>query len=454
VFDKVLIANRGEIALRIIWACRELGIKTVAVHSTVDRDSLHVRFADEDVCIGPAKSAQSYLNVQAIIAAAEITGASAIHPGYGFLAESAYFAEVCADCGITFIGPPPEVIRRMGDKAEARRTMVAAGVPVLPGSEGGLSGPEEALSLAADIGYPVILKASAGGGGRGMRVVRDPEELEGAFLTAQTEAGAAFETAELYMEKYLEEPRHIEFQVFGDSQGRVIHLNERECSIQRRHQKLVEEAPSVALDDELRAEMGTAAVRAGEAAGYVNAGTVEFLLSADRTFTFMEMNTRIQVEHPVTENITGLDLIKLQIAVAGGEPFPYRQDEIGISGHSIECRVNAEHPWKFTPSPGRITSYHPPGGPGIRVDTAAYADAVISPHYDSMIAKLIARGNTRAEVISRMQRALDSFVVEGIHTNLELQQAILRSPEFSEGRFDTGFMERFLAERKRQAAAG
>jgi len=453
VFEKVLIANRGEIALRIIWACRELGIKTVAVHSTVDRDSLHVRFADEDVCIGPAKSAQSYLNVQAIIAAAEITGANAIHPGYGFLAESAYFAEVCADCGITFIGPPPKVIRCMGDKAEARRTMIAAGVPVLPGSEGAVASPEEALPLAAEIGYPVILKASSGGGGRGMRVVRDPDELEGAFMTAQTEAGASFETAELYMEKFLEEPRHIEFQVFGDSEGRVIHLNERECSIQRRHQKLVEEAPSPALDEEMRERMGSAAVRAAEAAGYVNAGTVEFLLSADGSFTFMEMNTRIQVEHPVTENITGLDLIKLQIAVAAGGPFPYRQDEIIITGHSIECRVNAEHPWRFTPSPGRISSFHPPGGPGIRVDTAAHADAVISPHYDSLIAKLIARGTSRAEVISRMQRALDSFVIEGIHTNLPLQQAILRSPEFREGRFDTSFMERFLAERKRRAAA-
>jgi acetyl-CoA carboxylase biotin carboxylase subunit len=453
MIEKVLIANRGEIALRIIWACRELGIRTVAVHSTVDRDSLHVKFADEDVCIGPARSADSYLNISAIISAAEITGADAIHPGYGFLAESAHFAEICAECGITFIGPPGEVIRRMGDKAEARRTMIEAGVPVLPGSDGAVGDVDTAKDLAASIGYPLILKASAGGGGRGMRLVRDSEALESAFESARAEAEAAFGVPDVYLEKFLEAPRHVEFQVLGDARGEVVHLNERECSVQRRHQKLIEEAPSPALDPELRAEMGEVAVRAARAVGYVNAGTVEFLLSPDRRFTFMEMNTRIQVEHPVTENITGLDLIKLQIAIAGGQPLRFGQDDVQLMGHSIECRINAEDPLTFRPSPGRITSFHTPGGPGIRVDTAAHADAVISPYYDSMVAKVIARGNSRPEVISRMRRALDSFVIEGIRTNVSLQAELVRSAEFEEGSYDTQFLERFLARREGRARA-
>lgn len=447
MFKKILIANRGEIALRIIWACRELGIRTVAVYSEVDRDSLHVRFADEDVCIGPAKSTNSYLNVNAIIAAAEITGAEAIHPGYGFLAENAHFAEVCGECGLTFIGPSPATIRRMGDKAEARATMMAAKVPVLPGSKGPVDSAEEAEALAGRIGFPVIVKAAAGGGGRGMRVVGVPEDFSRAFQTARAEAEAAFGVPDVYVEKYLTRPRHIEFQILGDLHGNLVHLFERECSIQRRHQKIVEEAPSTALTPQLREEMGQAALTAARAAGYQNAGTIEFLLDEDGSFYFMEMNTRIQVEHPVTENITGLDLIKEQIWVAAGEKLRFRQEDLRINGWSIEARVVAEDPWTHTPSPGLISAFHPPGGPGIRLDTAAYAGFQVLPHYDSMIAKLIARGNTRPEVVSRLARGVDFFVIEGIKTNLPLVREILADPDFKAGRLSTRFMEELLARR-------
>ena len=452
MFKKILIANRGEIALRIIWACKELGIRTVAVHSDVDKDSLHVKFADEDVCIGPARNVDSYLNISRIISAAEITDADAIHPGYGFLAENAHFAEVCQDCRIAFIGPGPDIIRLMGDKAMARKTMMKAGVPVIPGSEGVVPTVEEAVALADEIGYPVIVKAAAGGGGRGMRIARSEAEVRRAFETAQREAAAAFGSGDLYMEKYIENPRHIEFQIFGDKHGNIVHMNERECSIQRRHQKLVEEAPSVALTPGLRQKMAEAALAGARMVGYVNAGTVEFLLDERRNFYFIEMNTRIQVEHPVTENIAGIDLIKEQIKVAAGEPLPYRQEDIKILGHSIECRVNAEDPVTFAPSPGIIRSFHLPGGPGIRVDTAAHAEARISPYYDSMIAKVISRGNSRAEALSRMRRAMDSFVVEGIKTNIPLQQRILADPDFERGEISTRFMERFMPAEKVEPA--
>ncbi len=443
MFRKILIANRGEIALRIIWACRELGIRTVAVHSTADSDSLHVRFADEDVCIGPPQNKDSYLNVQAVISAAEITGAEAIHPGYGFLAENAHFAEVCRECGLTFIGPGPDVIRRMGDKAEARRTMIEAGVPVLPGSDGLLRDEEHALELAEEIGYPVLIKAAAGGGGRGMRIVSSIEEMGKLLEAAMTEAGAAFGVPDVYLEKYIVEPRHIEFQILGDAQGNLLHFFERECSVQRRHQKLLEESPSTALDGALRARMAAAALQAARAAEYVNAGTVEFLLDSKGDFYFIEMNTRIQVEHPVTEMVTGIDLIKEQIRVAAGEPISFTQDEVVVSGHAIECRINAEDPERFTPSPGKIRAFHLPGGPGIRVDTACYAECVVPPHYDSMIAKVIAHGNTRGEAILRMRRALESFVVEGIRTSVPMHQRILTDEDFVRGRLSTHFMARF-----------
>ncbi len=452
MFKKILIANRGEIALRVIQACRELGLPTVAVYSTADRDSLHVTYADEEVCIGPPPSSQSYLNISSIISAAEITGADAIHPGYGFLAENAHFAEVLRDCGLGWIGPPPEVIRLMGDKAKARQMAVAAGVPVLPGSTGPLATAEEAGDLAEQIGYPVILKAAAGGGGRGMRIVRSRDEIEGQFATAANEAEKAFGDGSIYLEKYLEEPRHVEFQVFGDAHGTVVHLGERECSIQRRHQKLIEEAPSPALDDELRARMGEASVRLAGAVGYQNAGTIEYLLDRDGSFYFMEMNTRIQVEHPVTEMVSGVDLVKLQIRVAAGEPVGIRSG-LHPRGHAIECRINAEDPLTFAPSPGRLQTFHVPGGPGVRVDTHGYEDYVIPPHYDSLIAKLIVHAGTRAEAIARMQRALDFFVVEGIKTSVQLHQAILRDAEFQSGRLSTRFMERF-AERRRKAETG
>jgi acetyl-CoA carboxylase, biotin carboxylase subunit len=453
VFRKILIANRGEIALRIIWACRELGIKTVAVHSTADSDSLHVRFADEDVCIGPPSNKESYLNISAVISAAEITGAEAIHPGYGFLAESAQFAEVCRECGLTFIGPGPEVIRKMGDKAEARRTMIDAGVPVLPGSEGIIQDEEQGLALAEEIGYPVLIKASAGGGGRGMRIVSVAADMGRMLDAARSEAGAAFSVPDVYLEKYVSEPRHVEFQVLGDTHGNLLHLFERECSIQRRHQKLLEESPSTALDPALRARMAEAALRAARAASYVNAGTVEFLLDDRGEFFFIEMNTRIQVEHAVTEMVTGIDLIKEQIRIAAGEPISFMQEEVMVSGHAIECRINAEDPDTFTPSPGKIRSFHLPGGPGIRVDTACYAEAVVPPYYDSMIAKVIAHGNTRGEAILRMRRALESFVVEGIKTNVKMQQRILTDEDFVRGRLSTRFMERFAPPKKNAPAS-
>jgi len=443
MFKKILIANRGEIALRVIQACRELGIQTVAVFSTADRDSLHVTYADEDVCIGPPPSKQSYLNISSILSAAEITGADAVHPGYGFLAENAHFAEVLAECGIGWIGPGPQVIRLMGDKAKARQTALAAGVPVLPGSQEPLAGAEEAAQLAAEVGYPVILKASAGGGGRGMRIVWDEGEIAGQFSTASNEAEKAFGDGSIYLEKYLVEPRHIEFQVFGDKHGNVVHLGERECSIQRRHQKLIEESPSPALTQELREEMGEASVRLCREVGYENAGTIEYLLDQDGRYYFMEMNTRIQVEHPVTEMVTGIDLVKLQIQVAAGERLTLPPN-MKPRGHAIECRVNAENPVTFAPSPGPLKTFHPPGGPGTRVDTHGYEDYVIPPHYDSLVAKVIVHDRSRTEAIARMRRALDFFVVEGIQTSIPLHRRILRDPDFQAGKLSTRFMERFL----------
>ena len=451
MFRKILIANRGEIALRVILACKELGIKTVAVHSTADADALHVKFADEDVCIGPPASRESYLNISAVLSAAEITGAEAIHPGYGFLSENAHFAEVCREVGLTFIGPGPGVIRRMGDKAEAIRTVRAAGVPTIPGSGGVLEGEEQAREVADRIGYPVLIKASAGGGGRGMRIVADPEDLPRLLEAASQEALSAFGVADVYMEKYLVQPRHIEIQVMGDTHGNLLHLFERECSIQRRHQKLLEESPSTALDAELRTRMTEAALRAARSVDYVNAGTIEFLLDVTGEFYFIEMNTRIQVEHPVTEMVTGIDLIKEQIRVSAGEPMSFGQDDLKIQGHAIECRINAEDSDTFAPSPGKIRTFHVPGGPGIRVDTACYAEAVIPPYYDSMIAKVIAHGNTRGEAILRMRRALESFVVEGIKTNVKLQQRILTDEDFVRGRLSTRFMERFVPAPKKVA---
>jgi acetyl-CoA carboxylase biotin carboxylase subunit len=453
MFRKILIANRGEIALRIIWACRELGIKTVAIYSTADRDSLHVRFADEDVCIGPPKNVDSYLKIGAVIAAAEITDADAIHPGYGFLAESAHFAEVCEACRIRFIGPSPNVIRLMGDKAKARESAQAAGVPVLPGSKGPVQDEEEAARLASRIGYPVIVKASAGGGGRGMRVVSSPDQLGAMLTAARTEAQAAFGVPDVYLEKYLRNPRHIEFQVLGDSFGNIVHLGERECSIQRRHQKILEESPSTALSAKLRRRMADAALKLSRSVGYQNAGTLEFLLDEEGRFYFMEMNTRIQVEHPVTEMVTGIDLIKEQIKIAAGESLGFRQEDVSHTGHAIECRINAEDPVTFTPSPGTITTFHLPGGPGVRIDTAAHPEAKIPPYYDSMIAKLITRGNNRMEAISRMRRSLEVMVVEGIRTNIPLHRRILNDPEFIRGHLDTGFLDRLLARREEAAAA-
>jgi acetyl-CoA carboxylase biotin carboxylase subunit len=451
VFRKILIANRGEIALRVILACKELGIKTVAVHSTADTDALHVKFADEDVCIGPPPSRDSYLNISAMLSAAEITGAEAVHPGYGFLSENAHFAEVCREVGLTFIGPSPDVIRRMGDKAEAIRTVRASGVPTIPGSGGVLEGDDHAREVADRIGYPVLIKASAGGGGRGMRVVTDPDDLLRLVEAARHESQAAFGVADVYMEKYIVQPRHVEVQILGDTHGNLIHLFERECSIQRRHQKLLEESPSTALDVDLRARMTAAALAAAGSVKYVNAGTIEFLLDVTGDFYFIEMNTRIQVEHPVTEMVTGIDLIKEQIRVAAGEPISFSQDDLKIQGHAIECRINAEDPDTFAPSPGKIRTFHVPGGPGIRVDTACYAEAFIPPYYDSMIAKVIAHGNTRGEAILRMRRALESFVVEGIRTNVRLQQRILTDEDFVRGRLSTRFMERFTLPARKSA---
>ncbi|HZM58314.1 MAG TPA: acetyl-CoA carboxylase biotin carboxylase subunit, partial [Vicinamibacterales bacterium] len=442
MFKKILIANRGEIALRVIHACRELGIKTVAVYSEADENSLHVRFADEDVCIGPARSADSYLNVPAIISAAEITGADAIHPGYGFLSESAYLAEVCEACHIRFIGPDPSVIKLLGDKARAKKAMRKAGVPMLPGSDGPVTGEEQALKVAKDVGYPVIVKAVAGGGGRGMRVVRNPSELPNALKTAQREAEAAFGNGDVYVEKYLENPRHIEFQVIGDHHGNVVHLGERECSIQRRHQKLIEESPSPALSEKTRKRMGGIVVDAAKAVQYTNAGTFEFLMDHDGRFYYMETNTRLQVEHPVTEMVTGIDIVKEQIRIAAGERLSFKQSEVTFSGHSIECRVNAEDPETFAPSPGTIHAFSVPGGPGVRVDTFAHAECTVPPYYDSMIAKIIVHGRDRQEAIARMRRVLDMTVIEGIKTSVPLHQKIIADPDFQAGRLSTGFMER------------
>jgi acetyl-CoA carboxylase, biotin carboxylase subunit len=444
MFKKILVANRGEIALRVICACKELGISTVAVYSEADRNSLHVRFADEAVCIGPPRSSESYLNIPQVISAAEITNVDAIHPGYGFLSENANFAKVCEASEITFIGPRPEVIELMGEKDRARREVKAAGLPTIPGSDGVVEGEEQLAKEAARIGYPLILKASAGGGGRGMRVVRKLEELLAAYQTARSEAQQAFGTPDVYMEKFLERPRHIEFQVLGDQYGKVIYLGERECSIQRRHQKLVEESPSAVMDGKRRKELGESVVKALEAIGYTNAGTVEFLMDEDGSMYFIEMNTRIQVEHPVTELVTGVDLIKAQVRIAAGEKMEDATGAIIPSGHAIECRINAEDPDTFVPSAGRITTFQAPGGTGVRVDSAAYADAVIPPYYDSLIAKLIVKGRDRTEAIGRMKRALEMFVIEGIKTSIPLHRRILAAPDFVSGKYNTHFIEGLL----------
>jgi acetyl-CoA carboxylase biotin carboxylase subunit len=448
MFKKILIANRGEIALRIICACRELGIKTVAVYSEADENSLHVRFADEDVCIGPARSADSYLSVPAVLSAAEITGADAIHPGYGFLSESPYLAEVCEACHIRFIGPAPNVIRLLGDKARARRAMKKAGQPILPGSDGPVDSEEKALKVARDLGYPVIIKAVAGGGGRGMRVLRTPAELPSALKTAQREAEAAFGNGDVYIEKYVENPRHIEVQVLGDHHGSVVHLGERECSIQRRHQKLIEEAPSVALTERMRRKLGSTVVDAARAVQYTNAGTFEFLLDEKGNFYFLEVNTRLQVEHPVTEFLTGVDIVKEQIRIAAGERLSFKQGDVTFTGHAIECRVNAEDPDTFAPSPGVIRAFSVPGGPGVRVDTFAHSECTVPPYYDSMIAKIIVHGRDRQEAIARMRRTLEMTVIEGIRTSIPLHLRILNEPDFVAGRLSTSFMERFITERK------
>jgi acetyl-CoA carboxylase biotin carboxylase subunit len=444
-FRKILIANRGEIACRIIWTCKEMGIRTVAVHSDVDRDSLHVRFADESACIGPAPSALSYLNIPAIISAAEIFNVDAIHPGYGFLAESAYFAEICEACNIKFIGPRPDVIQLMGEKVEARRAMQTAGVPILPGSPEALDSEEEAIRLAREIGFPVIVKASAGGGGRGMRVVRSEGELGHALETASNEAAAAFKNGDVYIERFVERPRHIEIQVLADEHGDCVYLGERECSIQRRHQKLLEEAPSPVMTPRLRQEMGEVAMAACKSIGYSSAGTFEFLLDEDNRFYFMEMNTRIQVEHPVTEMVTLTDIVRNQIRIAEGEPLGFGQDDVIMVGHAIECRINAESPDTFTPSPGTITTFNLPGGPGVRVDTYVYPGYRVPPFYDSMIAKVIVHARTRELAIARMRRALDAMVIEGIKTTIPLHLKIMDNADFQAGNISTRFMEDFLA---------
>ncbi len=446
MFKKILIANRGEIALRVICACKELGVRTVAIYSEADRNSLPVRFADEAICIGPPQLALSYLNIPAVISAAEIANVEAIHPGYGLLAENANFAEVCEMSGIKFIGPRPEVTRLMGEKEKARAAMKKAGVPILPGSDGIVANEGEALEWAKQVGFPVIMKASAGGGGRGMRIVRNEGELPGLYKAAQAEAAGAFGNGDLYMEKYVEHPRHIEFQVLADEHGSVVSLGERECSIQRRHQKLLEESPSTQVTPELRDQIGAVLCKSLAAIGYWNAGTIEFLMDQDRKLHFIEMNTRIQVEHPVTEMVTDVDLVKSQIMIAAGAKMSdVLHGPIVHRGHSIECRINAEHPEKFTPSAGKITAFHPAGGTGVRVDTAAYAEGVIPPYYDSLIAKLIVRAKDRPEAISRMSRALEMFIVEGIYTTIPLHRKILADPDFRAGKFDTGFIERFLA---------
>jgi acetyl-CoA carboxylase biotin carboxylase subunit len=455
MINKILVANRGEIALRVICACKELGIRSVAIYSEADRNSLHVRFADEAICIGPPQLALSYLNIPAVISAAEIANVDAIHPGYGLLSENANFAEVCEACHVKFIGPTPDVIRLMGEKEKARAAMKQHGVPILPGSDGVVASAEEAREWARTVDFPVILKATAGGGGRGMRIVRDKDELPALYRQAQSEAAAAFGNGDLYLEKYVEHPRHIEFQVLADEHGNVVSLGERECSIQRRHQKLLEESPSVRMTPELRQEIGDILSKTLSQVGYQNAGTVEFLMDKDtdtdkeRQLYFIEMNTRIQVEHPVTEMVTDVDLVKSQIMIAAGEKMAdVLQGPIVHRGHAIECRINAEHPEKFTPSAGKITTFNPPGGTGVRIDTAAYAEGTIPPYYDSLIAKLIVRGKDRNEALSRMSRALGMFIVEGIHTTIPLHRRILADPDFLAGNFDTGFIERFLVKKE------
>ena len=439
---KLLIANRGEIAVRIIRACREMGIETVAVYSEADKESLHTQLADEAICIGPGPSVGSYLNMESIISAAMISDADAIHPGFGFLSENARFAQICELCGITFVGPPSQVIQNLGNKQIARNTMMAAGVPVIPGTEEAILDAKTGAEKAAQIGYPVIIKAALGGGGKGMRTAFFPEEFELAFLTAQKESQIAFGDGTMYIEHFVEHPRHIEFQILADSQGNVVHLGERDCSIQRNHQKMIEESPSMAVSEELRKEMGIAAVKAAKAAHYVNAGTIEFLLEKTGKFYFMEMNTRIQVEHPVTEWVTGLDLVKEQLKIASGEPLSFSQKDIRIQGHAIECRINAENPWKnFRPSPGTITDLHLPGGQGIRVDTGIYSGYQIPPYYDSMLAKLIVHGDNRQEAIAKMKSALGEVIIQGVDTNVDYQFEIMNDPDYQKGEFDIGFLE-------------
>jgi acetyl-CoA carboxylase biotin carboxylase subunit len=445
VFKKVLVANRGEIALRVIRACKELGVRTVAIHSEADAASLHVRAADEKVCVGPPEAALSYRNIPNVLSAAEITGVDAIHPGYGFLSENAHFAEVCESIGVKFIGPTSENIAMMGDKAKAREVVSKRGLPVTPGSLGELRSEDDAMQAAQKIGFPVIIKATAGGGGRGMRVVNKAEDLGRAFQAAQAEAKSTFGNENVYLERYFLEPRHIEVQVMADHRGHVIHLGERDCSIQRRHQKLVEETPSPAIDEKLRREIGRVAVEAVKAVHYRNVGTVEFLLDKERNFFFMEVNTRIQVEHPITEMVTGIDLIKEQIRLAAGHLLSIRQQDVVLNGHSMECRINAEDPEKFTPSPGQITKYSAPGGFGVRVDSAMESGATVVPHYDSMIAKLITHGRDRQEAMARMRRALDEFVIEGIKTTIPLHRRIFNDPEFQKGHISTAFLEQLLA---------
>jgi len=446
MFHKILIANRGEIAIRIIRACKELGIKTVAVYSQADINSLHVKLADESVCIGPASSAKSYLNFNAIISAAELTDAEAIHPGYGFLSENADFAEVCEKCGITFIGPSSESMRVMGDKISARQAVIKQGVPILPGTKESVQTVEDAVRIAKEIGFPVIIKATAGGGGKGMKIVHSPATLANAFSMARAEAQSGFGNPDVYIEKYCEKPRHVEIQILADKHGNVIHLGERDCSIQRRHQKLIEEAPSTVCSPEMREAMGSAAVRAAAAVNYNSVGTVEFLVDKQNNFYFMEMNTRIQVEHPVTEMITGVDIIREQIRSSAGLPLRYKQEDIKINGHAIECRINAEDPHKFTPCPGKITAYHPPGGLGVRVDSFVYDQYTVVPYYDSMIAKLIVHAETREDAIKRMARALDEYIIEGIKTTILFHKIIMTNKDFIEGNIDTSFLENVVLE--------
>ena len=443
MLSKVLIANRGEIAVRIIRACRELGLRTVAVFSEADRGALHAQIADEAVCVGPAATKDSYLNISAILAACELAGADGIHPGFGFLSESPQFANACRRCGVAFVGPNAESIEMMGDKARAKDTMKKAGVPVVPGSDGVVKTLEEAYEIADGIGYPVMVKASAGGGGRGIRLVNDESGLENAIVAARQEALQFFGNGEVYLEKFIVNPRHIEIQILADQHGNVVHLGERDCSLQRRNQKVLEEAPSPVMTEKLRARMGEAAVRAAKACGYWNAGTVEFLVDSERNFYFMEMNTRIQVEHPVTELVTGIDLVKQQLLIAGGEPLPFRQEEIRLTGHAIECRVNAENPkLGFRPSPGKITALHLPGGPGVRIDSAVYQGCEITPYYDNMIAKLIAYAPDREQAIMKMKWALAEFLVEGVDTNIDFQLSLIRDPDFESADYDIGFLNR------------